>query len=161
MLIYVELNLVYSRVEGVKWPGESIVGLDIGSTKVTAIVGNLGPMARFRLWELALPSPLDRHGSVIDIENTVRSIEEAVEGAERMSGREIDGGFVGITGTSITSVNNRGVVAVADPDQEISREDVERVLQAARVISLPHDRRVVHVIPRHISWTASRTSWTR
>jgi cell division protein FtsA len=65
-----------------------------------------------------------------------------------MSGREIDGGYVGITGISIASINNRGVVAVANPEQEIVREDVERVLQAARVIALPHDRRVVHVIPR-------------
>jgi cell division protein FtsA len=96
----------------------------------------------------SVPSIGIRHGSVIDIENTVRSIEEAIERAEQMSGRSIDGGCVSITGTSIASINNRGVVAVADPEQEIAREDVERVLQAARVIALPHDRRVVHVIPR-------------
>jgi cell division protein FtsA len=96
----------------------------------------------------AAPTAGIRRGSVIDIESTVRSIEEAVVKAEQMSGRPIDGGYVGITGTSVSSLNNRGVVAVADPEQEITREDVDRVLQAARVIALPHDRRVIHVIPR-------------
>ena len=128
---------------------DSIVGLDIGSTKVTAIVGSLGPDGRMQIVGYgSVRSAGIRRGSVIDIENTVRSIEEAIEKAEQMSGREIDGGFVSITGPSIASINNRGVVAVADSEQEISRDDVERVLQAARVIALPHDRRVIHVIAR-------------
>jgi cell division protein FtsA len=129
--------------------GDIIVGLDIGSAKVAVIVGSMGPDGQLQIIGLgSAPSAGIRRGSVIDIENTVRSIEEAIEKAEQMSGRAIDGGYVSITGTSIASINNRGVVAVADPEQEITRDDVERVLQAARVIALPHDRRVVHVIPR-------------
>ncbi len=129
--------------------GDSIVGLDVGSTKVAVIVGSIGPDGQLQIVGFgSVPSVGIRRGSVIDIENTVRSIEQAIERAEQMSGREIDGGYVGITGISIASINNRGVVAVADPEQGIAREDVERVLQAARVIALPHDRRVVHVIPR-------------
>lgn len=95
-----------------------------------------------------VPSSGIRRGNIIDIENTVRSIESAIEKAEQMSGRSIDGGYVGITGTMVSSLNNRGVVAVAEPDQEITQDDVERVLQAARVIALPHDRKIIHVIPR-------------
>jgi cell division protein FtsA len=128
---------------------DTIVGLDVGSTKVAVIVGSIGPDGQLQIVGFgSVPSAGIRRGSVIDIENTVHSIERAIERAEQMSGRAIDGGYVGITGISIASINNRGVVAVADPEQEISREDVERVLQAARVIALPHDRRVVHVIPR-------------
>ncbi len=129
--------------------GDTIVGLDVGSTKVAVIIGSMSPDGQMQIIGFgSVPSAGIRRGSIIDIENTVRSIEGAIERAEQMSGRAIDGGYVGITGISIASINNRGVVAVADPEQEIAREDVERVLQAARVISLPHDRRVVHVIPR-------------
>jgi len=129
--------------------GDTIVGLDVGSTKVAVIVGSLGSDGQLQIIGFGLaPSAGIRRGSVIDIENTVRSIEAAIEKAEQMSGRAIDGGYVGITATSVASINNRGVVAVADPEQEITRDDVDRVLQAARVIALPHDRRVVHVIPR-------------
>ncbi len=129
--------------------GDTIVGLDVGSSKVAVIIGSMSPDGQVQIIGFgSVPSAGIRRGSIIDIENTVRSIEGAIERAEQMSGRAIDGGYVGITGISIASINNRGVVAVADPEQEIVREDVERVLQAARVISLPHDRRVVHVIPR-------------
>jgi cell division protein FtsA len=129
--------------------GNSIVGLDVGSSKVTVIVGELGPDEQLQIVGFgSVPSSGIRKGNVIDIERTVRSIEEAIERAEQISGRQIEGGYVGITGTTISSLNNRGVVAVANPDQEITQEDVDRVLQAARVIALPHDRRIIHVIPR-------------
>lgn len=127
----------------------TIVGLDVGSSNVTVIVGELGLDGRIQVVGFgSVDSAGIRKGSVIDIENTVRSIEAAIEKAEQMSGRPIDGGYVGITGVTISSLNNRGVVAVASPDQEIEQEDVDRVLQAARVIALPHDRMIVHIIPR-------------
>ncbi len=127
----------------------TIVGLDVGTTKVTVIVGEAGVDGQLQIYGFGVaPSSGIRRGSVIDIEKTVRSIEEAIDKAEQMSGRPIEGGYVGITGTTISSLNNRGVVAVANPDQEITQEDVDRVLQAARVIALPHDRRIIHVIPR-------------
>ncbi len=129
--------------------GETIVGLDVGSSKVAALVGEVTPDGHLQVIGFGVaPSAGIRKGAIIDIESTVRAIEAAVEKAEQMSGRPIDGGYVGITGTTISSLNNRGVVAVANPEKEITREDVERVLQAARVIALPADRRIIHVIPR-------------
>ncbi len=129
--------------------GNTIVGLDVGSTKVAVIVGEIGLDEQLQILGFGTASSTGiRRGAVIDIENTVRSIEEAIEKAEQMSGRPIEGGYVGITGTTISSLNNRGVVAVSNPEQEIAQEDVERVLQAARVIALPPDRRILHVIPR-------------
>jgi cell division protein FtsA len=126
-----------------------IVSLDIGSRKVAVIAGEVGRDGQIQVIGFgAVESAGIRKGNVIDIENTVRAIEASIEKAEQMSGREIDGGCVGITGLTVSSLNNRGVVAVSSSDQEIMPEDVERVLQAARVIALPHDRRIVHVIPR-------------
>lgn len=129
--------------------GDTIVGLDVGSTKVVVIVGEVGSDGQLQVVGFGVvPSVGIRRGIVIDIENTVCSIEGAIERAEQMSGRPIEGGYLGITGTSVSSLNNCGVVAVANPDKEITQEDVERVLQAARVIALPPDRRIIHVIPR-------------
>jgi cell division protein FtsA len=126
-----------------------IVSLDIGSTKVTVIVGDVEQDRQLQVVGFgSVESSGIRKGNVIDIENTVRAIESAIEKAEQMSGRDIDGGYVGITGHSVSSINNRGVVAVSGFDEEITPEDVERVLQAARVIALPHDRKIIHVIPR-------------
>lgn len=127
----------------------AIVGLDVGSSNVTVIVGELGPDGQIQIIGFgSVDSAGIRRGCVIDIENTVRSIEAAIEKAEQMSGRPIDGGYVGITGATVSSLNNRGVVAVASPDQEIEQDDVDRVIQAARVIALPHDRIIIHIIPR-------------
>lgn len=129
--------------------GNMIVSLDIGSTKVTVIAGDVGQDGQLQVVGFgSVESAGIRKGNVIDIENTVHAIEAAIEKAEQMSGREIEGGYVGITGLTVSSLNNRGVVAVSASDQEIMPEDVERVLQAARVIALPHDRRIIHVIPR-------------
>lgn len=126
-----------------------VVSLDIGSSKVTAIAGDVGEDGKLQIVGFgSVESSGIRKGNVIDIENTVRAIEVAIGKAEQMSGREIDGGYVGITGLTVSSLNNRGVVAVSSSDQEIMQEDVDRVLQAAKVIAIPHDRRIIHVIPR-------------
>ena len=129
--------------------GNLIVSLDLGSSKVAVIAGEIGQEDQIHVVGFgAVASTGIRKGNIIDIENTVRAIEAAVEQAEQMSGRQIEGGYVGITGLLVSSLNNRGVVAVAGPDQEITQEDVDRVLQAARVIALPPDRKIIHVIPR-------------
>ncbi|MFY9140411.1 MAG: cell division protein FtsA [Thermacetogeniaceae bacterium] len=126
-----------------------IVSLDLGSSKVSVIAGEVGQEGQVHVVGFgAVVSTGIRKGNIIDIENTVRAIEAAVEQAEQMSGRQIEGGYVGITGLLVSSLNNRGVVAVAGPEQEITQEDVNRVLQAARVIALPPDRKIIHVIPR-------------
>ncbi|HHU31172.1 MAG: cell division protein FtsA [Zhaonellaceae bacterium] len=126
-----------------------IVSLDIGTSKVVAIVGEVefeGYVNVIGVGECA--STGLRKGTIVDIENTARSIEKAVEKAEQMSGVQISSAYVGITGPHINSINNRGVVAVASLDKEISSEDAIRVLQAAKVIALPVDRKIIHIIPR-------------
>ncbi|NPV26583.1 MAG: cell division protein FtsA [Firmicutes bacterium] len=126
-----------------------VVGLDVGTTKTTALVGEVDGEHRVHIIGVGeCPSSGLRKGTIVDIDNTVKSIDRAIEKAERMSGVHVEAVCVGIAGANISSVNNRGVIAVAGPDREITAEDVERVLQAARVIHLPADRRIIHVIPR-------------
>ncbi|WP_338825312.1 cell division protein FtsA [Neomoorella humiferrea] len=126
-----------------------VVGVDIGTTKVVAVVAEVTTQGRLNIIGLGeTPSGGLRKGIIVDIENTARAIEKAVEQAERMSGCHVTTVFVGLTGPHIGSVNNRGVVAVTGEDGEVGPEDVERVLQAARVIPLPSDRRIIHVLPR-------------
>lgn len=128
---------------------DGILGLDIGTSNVKAIVGKAEAEDRVEVLGLGeYPSTGLRRGVIVDIEKTAAAIEKAVENAERMSGMEIDSGWVGISGPHITSLNNRGVVAVSGRDKEITFEDSERVLQAAQVVALPADRRIVHVLAR-------------
>lgn len=128
---------------------EVMVGLDIGTHKVVAIVGEVQNGKDIRVIGVgeAISSGL-RKGIIVDIDRTARSISEAVASAERMSGVKIESCLVGITGTHMSSLINRGVVAVANQDGEITVEDAKRVLAAAKVIALPPDRRIIHVIPR-------------
>ena len=85
---------------------------------------------------------------VINIESTVKSIQNAVESAELMSGREVHGVYTGVAGGHIEGINSRGVVAVTGKDREITKEDVDRVIDAAKAIVIPMDREVLHVIPQ-------------
>ncbi len=129
--------------------GGFIVGLDIGTYKVTAVVAEIGSDDQINVIGLGeCPSTGLRKGIIVDIENTASSIVEALEKAEQMSGVEITSGWVGISGPHISSLNNRGVIAVSGRDKEISVEDVHRVLQAARLVSLPADRQIIHVLAR-------------
>jgi cell division protein FtsA len=94
------------------------------------------------------PSEGLKKGVIVDLDKTVDAITHAVEEAERMVGTAIPSAFLGIVGSQVGLVNNRGVVAVSGEDKEITEDDVERVLQAARVIALPPDREIIDVIPR-------------
>lgn len=127
-----------------------IVGLDIGTSKVTTLVGELreedGQLAIIGFGESA--SLGLRKGNIVDIENTTKAISESIQRAEQMSGIKINTAFVGISGSSVASLNNKGVVAVAGSDKEISETDVDRVIQAAKVIAIPPDRKIIHVLPR-------------
>lgn len=126
-----------------------IAGLDIGTSKVVVAVGEMGEEGQVNVIGVGESASVGlRKGTIVDIENTARSIEKAVEKAEQMSGVHIDSAFVGITGPHISSLNNRGVVAVANQEKEISVDDAARVLQAAKIIPLPVDRKIIHVIPR-------------
>lgn len=89
-----------------------------------------------------------RRGVVVNIEATLRSIAQAVEAAELMSGREVRDAWVGVSGANIEGINSRGVVAVTGKGREIGQEDVDRVIEAARAVVIPMDREVLHVIPQ-------------
>jgi cell division protein FtsA len=92
--------------------------------------------------------PRMKKGVIVDLDETVSAIREAVEEAERMAGLEVSSVFLGIVGSQVGIINNRGVVAVSGDDKEITEEDVERVMQAARVIALPPEREIIDVLPR-------------
>ena len=131
---------------------ELIVGLDIGTSKVCALIAQVGEEGRLEIIGVgATPSRGLRRGVVINIDATVRSLLNAVEAAEMMSGREVTGAFAGIAGGHIEGINSRGVVAVTGRDREITRDDVERVIDAAKAIVIPMDREVVHVIPQEFT----------
>lgn len=129
---------------------EHIAGLDIGTTKVCAVVGEVDDEGDIHVAGVgSVPSTGIRKGVVIDIDATTGAIEDAVERAERMSGAEIRGLYVGVSGEHITSTNSRGIVAISRGDHEISAADVERVVDAARMAALPaSDREIVHLLPR-------------
>jgi cell division protein FtsA len=128
---------------------EHVAGLDIGTTKVCAVVGEVDDGEVHVAGVGSVPSSGIRKGVVIDIEATTSAIEDAVERAERMSGEDIRGLHVGISGEHITSTNSRGIIAISRGDHEISPADVERVIDAARMAALPaSDREIVHLLPR-------------
>lgn len=129
---------------------EFVVGLDIGTTKICCIVGEVvegGPHPIVDIVGIGTaPSHGLRKGVVINIDATVESITKAVEEAELMAGIEISTVYTGIAGGHIKSVNSSGVVAVKD--REIREQDVQRVIDAAKAIAIPMDREVIHVIPQ-------------
>ncbi|OGB93870.1 MAG: cell division protein FtsA [Candidatus Rokubacteria bacterium RIFCSPLOWO2_12_FULL_69_21] len=126
-----------------------IVGLDIGTTKVCAIVAEKNGNGVVDVIGLGhSPSRGLRKGVVVNIEATVDSIRRAVEDAELMAGVEIRSAFVGIAGGHIKGINSRGVIAIAGKNREVTRQDIERVIDAAKAVALPVDREVIHVLPQ-------------
>lgn len=126
-----------------------IVGLDIGTTKVCVIIGQIGDQGTVEITGVGItPSRGLRRGVVINIDATVKAIASAMEEAEMMSGREVQNVYAGIAGGHIEGVNSRGVVAVTGKKREIGRDDIDRVIDAARAIVIPMDREVLHVIPQ-------------
>jgi cell division protein FtsA len=123
-----------------------IVGLDIGTTKICAIVGNLTEDGIDIVGIGTSPSRGLRKGVVINIESTVASIKKAVEEAELMAGCEIKSVFAGIAGGHIKGFNSQGVIAIKN--REVSPDDVKRVIDAAKAIAIPMDREVIHILPQ-------------
>ncbi|HCM41073.1 MAG: cell division protein FtsA [Bdellovibrionales bacterium GWB1_52_6] len=127
-----------------------IVGLDIGTTKICCIVGEVaegGPQPIIDIVGIGTaPSTGLRKGVVINIDSTVESISKAVEEAELMAGVEISTVYTGIAGGHIKSFNSTGIVAVKD--KEITENDVQRVIDAAKAVAIPLDREVIHIIPQ-------------
>lgn len=126
-----------------------VAGIDVGSSKVCAVIGEAQREGRLHLIGVGVaPSKGIRRGVVVNIEQAVESIAAAVEKAERASGYKIVGALVTVSGGHVASQHNRGVVAVSHADRIIREEDVQRALESARVISLPSDRQIIHVVPR-------------
>ena len=123
-----------------------IVGLDIGTTKICAVVGELVDNAINIIGIGTHPSIGLRKGVVVNIESTVDSIKKAVEEAELMAGCEISSVYAGIAGGHITGFNSRGIVPIKGP--EVTQQDVEHVIDAARAVAIPMDREVIHVLPQ-------------
>lgn len=123
-----------------------IVGLDIGTTKICAIVGEIRENGLEVIGIGSHPSKGLRKGVVINIESTVQSIKKAVEEAELMAGCEINTVYTGIAGGHIKGFNSHGVIAVKD--KEVSKSDIARVIEAAQAVAIPPDREVIHVLPQ-------------
>ncbi len=123
-----------------------IVGLDIGTTKICAIVGNVTEDGVDIVGIGTSPSRGLRKGVVINIETTVASIKKAVEEAELMAGCEIKSVYAGIAGGHIKGFNSQGVIAIKN--REVSPDDVRRVIDAAKAIAIPMDREVIHILPQ-------------
>ncbi|MFZ3063983.1 MAG: cell division protein FtsA [Nitrospirota bacterium] len=124
-----------------------IVGLDVGTTKICAVVGEVVEGNKIDIIGIGTsPSKGLRKGVVTNIESTVESIKKAVEEAELMAGVEINSVYAGIAGGHIKSFNSRGVIAIKN--KEVTHADINRVIDAARAVAIPLDREVLHVIPQ-------------
>lgn len=127
--------------------GKLIVGLDIGTSKVVAIVGEVTPEGGIEIVGLGShPSRGLKKGVVVDIESTVQSIQRAVEEAELMAGCQIHSVYAGIAGSHIRSLNSHGIVAIKD--REVCQADLDRVVDAAQAVAIPADQKVLHILPQ-------------
>ena len=124
-----------------------IVGLDIGTSKVVALVAELKVDGELEVIGIgSAPSRGLSRGVVVNIDSTVQSIQRAVEQAELMAGVEINAVYTGIAGSHVKSLNSHGIVAIKD--KEVTAGDIARVMDAAQAVALPADQRIVHVIPQ-------------
>jgi len=129
-----------------------VAGLDIGTTKVCAVIGEINENGSLEITGVGIcPSTGLRKGVLVNIEATLRAVSQAIESAEMMSGREIHECWTGIGGSHIDGINSRGVVAVTGKNREtreIGPDDIKRVLEAAQAVLIPMDRKVLEVIPQ-------------
>jgi cell division protein FtsA len=124
-----------------------IVGLDIGTSKVVALVGEISAAGALEVIGIGShPSRGLKKGVVVNIESTVQSIQRAVEEAELMAGCEIHSVYAGIAGSHVRSLNSHGIVAIRN--KEVTAEDVDRVIDAARAVAIPADQKILHILPQ-------------
>jgi len=127
--------------------GNLIVGLDIGTSKVVAIVGEMNNSGELEIIGIGSHRSTGlKKGVVVNIESTVQSIQRAVEEAELMAGCEIHSVYAGIAGSHISSMNSHGIVAIKD--REVMSQDVERVIDAAQAVAIPADQQILHILPQ-------------
>jgi len=130
--------------------GKIFAGIDVGTCKITTIITSMDEETKkLRVVGVAtVASKGIRKSQIVDIDDTIEAITQSVEAAERMAGFSISDAFVSVGGAHIMSQNSKGVVAVANPGEEVISDDVSRVIEAARAISLPSSREILHVLPR-------------
>jgi cell division protein FtsA len=126
-----------------------IVALDIGTSKVCVLVGEINERRQLEIiGKGTAPMRGTRRGNIINLDQAVDAVKKAVDEAEVMAGLQIESVYVGVAGDHIRSVNSRGVVSVVGKHKEISREDIDRVIEASKSINIPAELELLHVIPR-------------
>lgn len=124
-------------------------GIDVGTSKITTLIATITEEGDARVIGVStVPSRGLRKGQVVNIEEATEAISLSLEAAERMAGTSVARAFVAVGGSHIASLNSHGVVAVAEPEKEITDSDVKRVIEAAKAVSLPSSREILHVLPR-------------
>ncbi len=141
-----ETSMAWERGYKVSGMEVLVVGLDIGTTKICAVVGEVLEDQIHIIGVGSHPSTGLRKGSVVNIESTVDSIQKAVKEAELMAGCDITSVYVGIAGSHIQGINSHGIVSIKG--REITQADVDRVVDAAKSVAIPQDREILHVIPQ-------------
>jgi cell division protein FtsA len=130
-------------------PENFLVACDIGSSKICVLIGEQNNHGSLDvIGKGAAANRGTRKGNIVNVDATIEAIKRAAEEAEIMAGVQISRSWVGVSGSSVRSFNSRGVVAVAGKEREITRDDVARVIDAARGVQIPQDHEVVHVVPR-------------
>ncbi|MFC1646827.1 cell division protein FtsA [Patescibacteria group bacterium] len=126
-----------------------VTGIDIGTSKISTLIASVTEDDDARVIGVStITSKGLRKGQVVNIDEATLAISQSLEASERMAGTSVDRAYLSIGGAHIASLNSHGVVAVADPDSEISGSDVKRVIEAAKAVSLPSSREIIHVLPR-------------
>jgi cell division protein FtsA len=126
-----------------------VVGIDIGTKKVTAVIGEITEERKVEVIGIGTADSKGlRKGVVVNLDITSAAIKKAQEEAELMAGVTIHSAFIGISGAHIKSFNSRGVIAVSGKNREITRDDIRRVIEQSKAVSIPPDREIIHVIPQ-------------
>ena len=129
--------------------GKIFVAIDVGTYKIVTVIAKIVESVINVLGVSEVKSQGIRKGQIVDIEEAVHAINASLEAAERMSGYSASKVFVSLGGSQIECQNSRGVVAVSTPQGEISANDLQRVIDAAKAISIPSTREIIHVLPRN------------
>jgi len=128
--------------------GDIVVGMDISSTKVCTVVGELNNSGEIEIMGYGVQKSVGvKKSMIVDIEMTIKAIEESIIDAEEMTDVDIDSVYVNIGGSNIESFNSKGTIAITDSNREINDEDTDRVIEAARAVNIPPNREIIHVIP--------------
>ena len=130
----------------------TLTSIDVGTTKICTTIADVNDEGSVRVTGVGVAPSRGLHkGLVVNINEAKESIRDSIRKAEQASGSKVESAYIGVTGRHVSSVNNRGVIAINRSDRLVRRDDLKRVLQCARSIKVPNDRKLLHVIPRGYS----------